>query len=79
MVVEQSCQIQTLLSLLNAVLGKHAGRVLEYQQYEMLLIFCLVWSLGGLIQENCRGSFDGFLRGLTHLMPTKVSERSIEG
>lgn len=73
MVVEQSCQIQTLLSLLNGVLDKHAGHVLEFEHYEMLLVFCLVWSLGGLVSDVDKGSFDRFMRGLTPILPSKVS------
>lgn len=84
---ESVCQVSTLLTLLTGVLkpltGEGAGSgsggsaaaaaALAPHHYECLFIYCLAWSLGGLLDARDRVAFDAQLRTLTSQAPKKVS------
>lgn len=75
---EQVCQVSTLLTLLSGVLKPQtgapgSGASLAADHYERLFLFCLTWSLGGLLDARDRPRFDAHLRALTDQAPEPVS------
>ena len=77
---EAACQVSTLLTLLEGSLAAGdppadpASPAAAAAHVERVFIFCLTWSLGGLLHERDRPAFDAELRRLTpaDLMPPKV-------
>lgn len=71
---EVVCQVSTLLTLLNGTLQKavQSNDVLTPQQYERVFLYCLAWSLGGLLDQRDRPAFDAQLRNLSSELPPKV-------
>lgn len=80
---EDVCQVSTLLTLLSGVLtaaggggsggpGTGAALQLAPDHFERLFLFCLTWSLGGLLDGKDRGLFDAKLRTLTSQAPEQV-------
>jgi len=77
---EVVCQVGTLLTLLDGTLGKTAGAGAAGgggdagagAAMERVFLFCLVWSLGGLLDSRDRAAFDAELRTQTHLLPKKA-------
>lgn len=71
---EVVCQVSTLLTLLNGTLQKavQSNEVLAPQQYERVFLYCLAWSLGGLLDQKDRPAFDAQLRALSSELPPKV-------
>ena len=77
---EVVCQVGTLLTLLDGTLGKTAGAGTAggggdagaAVAMERVFLFCLVWSLGGLLDSKDRAAFDLELRTQTHLLPKKA-------
>jgi len=79
---EVVCQVGTLLTLLDGTLGKTAGAGAAgggdagaAAAMERVFLFCLVWSLGGLLDSKDRAAFDSELRTQTHLLPKKARAR----
>ncbi|KAI3432720.1 hypothetical protein D9Q98_004263 [Chlorella vulgaris] len=80
---EPVCQVSTLLTLLSGVLkaggtpgGTSSGvPQLAPDHYERLFLYCLTWSLGGLLDGRDRVLFDAHLRSLTDQAPEQVLER----
>ncbi len=79
---EQVCQVNTLLTLLSGVLkplaggpgsGASSAAPLAAAHYERLFLYCLTWSLGGLLDTKDRPRFDAHLRALTDQAPEPVS------
>jgi dynein heavy chain len=80
---ETACQVGTLLTLLEGSL-KAAGDALAASaavsaaeaaaHAERKFLFCLAWSLGGLLHERDRPAFDAELRTLAQpaVLPPKV-------
>lgn len=78
---ESVCQVNTLLTLLTGVLkpitgaaaggggGAAAANILAPDHYERIFIYCLAWSLGGLLDTKDRVAFDAQLRTLTSQAP----------
>ncbi len=71
-------QVSTLLTLLTGVLKPITGdsmastTILASDHYERIFIYCLAWSLGGLLDAKDRVLFDIQLRTLTNQAPKKV-------
>ena len=60
-------QVQTLLSLLEALmltLNPSSSEARSPLAYERNFLYCLAWSLGGLLEPRDRSAFDGHLRAL---------------
>jgi hypothetical protein len=79
---ETVCQISTLLTLLEGCLLKASSsdsnlvNTISVVHLERIFLYCLAWSLGGLLNERDRLSFDIELRAISSsAMPTKVGER----
>lgn len=73
---EQVCQVGTLLTLLHSSLKscRDAGKQLTEQHVERIFLFCLTWSLGGLLDMKDRPLFDHELRSSASNMPRKEEE-----
>lgn len=78
---EQVCQVNTLLTLLSGVLkplsggpgsGASSAAPLPAAHYERLFLYCLTWSLGGLLDARDRLRFDAHMRALTDQAPEPV-------
>ena len=74
-------QVQTLITLLTGILKPITGdasapsaAVLAPDHYERIFIYCLAWSLGGLLDTKDRAPFDAHLRTLTSQAPKQVRE-----
>jgi hypothetical protein len=71
-------QVSTLLTLLTGILKPITGdavasaTILAADHYERIFIYCLAWSLGGLLDAKDRVLFDAQLRTLTTQAPKKV-------
>ena len=72
-------QVQTLITLLTGILKPITGdatapsaAVLAPDHYERIFIYCLAWSLGGLLDTKDRVLFDAHLRTLTSQAPKQV-------
>lgn len=79
---ETVCQVNTLLTLLEGSLQSAAESpaaatdpAAAAAHMERIFIYCLTWSLGGLLHENDRPAFDSELRNLASaaIMPAKVN------
>lgn len=72
---EAVCQVGTLLTLLDGALAPAAagGETLATAHYERIFLYCLTWSVGGLLPQSDRAAFDGHLRTLADDMPSKAS------
>ena len=73
---EVVCQVSTLLKLLDGVLipAVEEGEILSEGHYERLFVYCLAWSLGGLLSEADRPAFDSMLREFSDNMPEPQNE-----
>jgi dynein heavy chain, axonemal len=73
---EQVCQVNTLLTLLKGCLKHYsdAHEALNDQKYERIFLFCLTWSLGGLLEVKQRALFDAELRSFASGMPPKEED-----
>lgn len=75
---EQVCQVNTLLTLLNGVLKKYTetNEVLSEDKYEKMFIYCLTWSIGGLLEPEDRILFNLELKKIAHrnIMPQDMDE-----
>lgn len=81
---EATSQVSTLLTLLEGSLtagdpqamtnAESPSPIATAAHAERVFLFCLTWSLGGLLHERDRPSFDTELRNLApeDLMPAKV-------
>lgn len=75
---ETVCQVGTLLTLLNSTLAKVAaanapgGDTGAAVAMERVFLFCLAWSIGGLLDSKDRDLFDAELRTMTSALPKKV-------
>lgn len=82
---EAVCQVNTMLTLLEgslmlgdpsatAAAGGPSAVAITASHMERVFLFCLTWSLGGLLHERDRPTFDAELRTLapTDLLPPKV-------
>ena len=70
---ETICQISTLLALLEGCLSRVKSNTSSVYQMEQIFLYCLSWSLGGLLHENDRNAFDALLRTISpDAMPPKV-------
>lgn len=78
---ETVCQVNTLLTLLEGSLqsaaespAAAADPAVAAAHMERVFVFCLAWSLGGLLHESDRPAFDAELRTLAPaaIMPSKV-------
>ena len=69
-------QITTLLKLLDGILKPFTeeGEALSEGHYERLFLYCLVWSIGGLLSDSDRPQLDEKLRSISDNMPQKQSE-----
>ena len=66
--ITQSC---TLMEGLIALAGKEEAQPLNRQHLEHLYIFCLMWSVGALLELDDRAKMEAFLREKTELdLPT---------
>lgn len=72
---ETVCQVGTLLTLLDGALAPPAagGDSLTTTHYERIFLYCLTWSIGGLLPQSDRAAFDAHLCSLADDMPAKVS------
>ncbi len=78
---EAACQVSTLLTLLEGSLAAGdppadpSSPAAAAVHAERVFVFCLTWSLGGLLHERDRPAFDAELRRLApaDLMPPKVN------
>lgn len=70
---ENICQLQTLLDLLAASLKKAEAEneILSEGHYERVFLYCMAWSLGGLLDEKQRLGLDTMLRTLSDNLPQK--------
>ena len=73
---EAVCQVGTLLTLLDGALAPAAvgSEILAPIHYTRLFLYCLTWSVGGLLPQSDRGAFDEHLRTLAEDMPSKASD-----
>ena len=74
---EVVCQVGTLLTLLDSALAKTgaaapAGDAGASAGMERIFLFCLAWSIGGLLDSKDRAAFDAELRTQTSALPKKV-------
>lgn len=83
---ETACQISTLLTLLEGSLAAEPPGTTSNEplppallaaHMERVFVFCLTWSLGGLLHERDRPLFDAELRKLApaDIMPPKARLR----
>lgn len=81
MEIEITCQINTLLTLLEGSLSRVESSMVPELHMEHIFLYCLSWSLGGVLHESDRYAFDSTLRSTTlHAMPSKVlNMRTPEG
>ena len=74
MEVEPICQISTMLTLLDGCLLKFVTNMVPVIHLEHVFLYCIAWSLGGLLHEADRFAFDSELRMMSPLvMPLKVA------
>ncbi|KAK9841874.1 hypothetical protein WJX81_008571 [Elliptochloris bilobata] len=78
---EAVCQVGTLLTLLDGVLAKTgaagtapASDAGAAAGMERVFLFCLAWSIGGLLDSKDRAAFDAELRTQTAALPKKADE-----
>ncbi|GFR42148.1 hypothetical protein Agub_g3000 [Astrephomene gubernaculifera] len=73
---EQVSIVGTVMTLLNGYLRaiKEAGTPLNDTKYERVFLYCLTWSLGGLLEMKERPLFDQELRSYATNMPPKDDE-----
>eukprot|EP00879_Flechtneria_rotunda_P026528 GHRR01028292.1.p1 GENE.GHRR01028292.1~~GHRR01028292.1.p1 ORF type:complete len:1302 (+),score=429.83 GHRR01028292.1:91-3906(+) len=74
---ETACTVGTLLTLLSATLQKYESthEQLTETKLEHLFLYCLTWSLGGLLSEKERPAFDTELRSIAGAnLPKRESE-----
>ena len=79
---EQVCQVNTLLTLLTGILKPFSGEAggagaapapaLAPDRYERIFLYCVAWSLGGLLDGKDRPALDAQLRSLSSQMPRQV-------
>jgi len=57
------CRINHQLNLMQAILMQHisAARAIDKQSFERIFIYCLVWSFGGLFEQDDREKFHKWL------------------
>jgi dynein heavy chain len=57
------CRINHLINLMTAIINEimAAGRQLDKQSFERLFIYCMVWSFGGLFEQDDREKFHKYL------------------
>lgn len=74
MAVEPSGMIATLLALLEAMLGGWQGPEGAPSEgvLERVVVYCLVWSVGGLVRGEDRLAVDAHLRSMSDMLPPKV-------
>ena len=73
---ENVCQVGTLLKLLEGMLMPHDN--LKEDQYERIFLYCLVWSLGGLLDGEDRSAFSGELRKMaTKKLPSLQNAETV--
>jgi dynein heavy chain len=68
--------VGTTMTLLNGYMraAKEAGAALSDVKYERIFLYCLAWSLGGLLENKERPLFDQELRGFASNMPAKEED-----
>ncbi|PNH08753.1 Dynein gamma chain, flagellar outer arm [Tetrabaena socialis] len=73
---EQVSIVTTVMTLLNGYLRsfKEAGTSLSDTKYERIFLYCMTWSLGGLLEMKERPLFDQELRSFASNMPIKEEE-----
>ena len=75
MEIETVCQISTMLTLLDGYLLKFDTSTAPVLHLEHVFLYCIAWSLGGLLHESDRYTFDSELRMMSPLaMPAKVAK-----
>nr|Q39575.1 RecName: Full=Dynein gamma chain, flagellar outer arm [Chlamydomonas reinhardtii]7KZM_C Chain C, Dynein gamma chain, flagellar outer arm [Chlamydomonas reinhardtii]7KZN_C Chain C, Dynein gamma chain, flagellar outer arm [Chlamydomonas reinhardtii]7KZO_C Chain C, Dynein gamma chain, flagellar outer arm [Chlamydomonas reinhardtii]8GLV_AD Chain AD, Dynein gamma chain, flagellar outer arm [Chlamydomonas reinhardtii]8GLV_AX Chain AX, Dynein gamma chain, flagellar outer arm [Chlamydomonas reinhar len=73
---EQVSIVGTVMTLLNGYLKsmKEAGTAMNDAKYERVFLYCMTWSLGGLLEMKERPLFDQELRTFAHNMPPKEED-----
>eukprot|EP00198_Chlamydomonas_reinhardtii_P012689 XP_001702026.1 flagellar outer dynein arm heavy chain gamma [Chlamydomonas reinhardtii] len=73
---EQVSIVGTVMTLLNGYLKsmKEAGTAMNDAKYERVFLYCMTWSLGGLLEMKERPLFDQELRSFAHNMPPKEED-----
>jgi len=74
---EQVSQVTTLMTLLDGCIKTYTEKLgaLDAVKLERLFIYCLTWSLGGLLSEKDRAAFDAEIRGMgSKQMPPREDE-----
>ena len=75
MEIETICQIDTLLTLLEGCSSRVESKMAPVLHMEQMFLYCLSWSLGGVLHESDRYAFDSTLRSISlQAMPPKVSD-----
>jgi dynein heavy chain, axonemal len=72
---ETNCQVNTLLILLDGSLLFSNNTTVEGLPdgaVERIFLYCLAWSIGGLLELRDRSLFDSQMRTLSGCMPAKV-------
>ena len=62
-------QILNLLTLLTAMLNEYSDGDLNAVEFERLFLYCLAWSIGGLIDQSNRRAFHEYLASLGAPLP----------
>jgi dynein heavy chain len=65
------CRLGKLHWLLSTRRYENSHEQLPEAKLERLFLYCLCWSLGGLLSEKERPAFDNELRGFGSNMPPK--------
>lgn len=73
------CRINHQLNLMQALLQQHitAGKQIDKQAFERLFIYCLIWSFGGLFEQDDREKFHKFLDSKNAPLPP-ISPQKIQ-
>eukprot|EP00798_Chlamydomonas_sp_ICE-L_P031303 gene31303-6451_t len=73
---ELVCSVNTLMTLLNGYIKsfKDVGKPLNADSMERVFLFCMTWSLGGLLEMKERPMFDQELRSFAMNMPPREEE-----
>ncbi|CAD7698753.1 unnamed protein product [Ostreobium quekettii] len=75
---EEVCQVSTLTTLLDSMLQHcvNTNEILSPDKYEKVFLFCLVWSLGGLLDNKDRPQFSQEVASIGSNLP-EMDEESL--